>query len=146
MKIWISLRKSRRTEIVEVSNSDECMTMRRGCRKDITIDSPSREEDVARVLKRLGIHSQRHLDQVTSFIYSTRIYVCIFVCIFVCLKPISFWTDGPIWKILFLLVQSWSGEGFRQKKLDLGSYFFRNQEKLNFTLFNLTNFSAFNFV
>ena len=49
-----------------------------------------------------------------SFVYSTRIYVC--------LKPFSFGTDGPIWKIIFLLVQYWSGEGFRQKKnVDFGS-------------------------
>ena len=46
-------------------------------------------------------------------------YLCMYVSVYVCLKPISFGTDGPIWKILFLLVQSWSGEGFRQKNFGL---------------------------
>ena len=31
-------------------------------------------------------------------------YFCMYVSLYVCLKPISFGTDGPILKILFLLV------------------------------------------
>ena len=55
-----------------------------------------------------------------------------YVCMHVCLKPISFGTDGSIYIILFLLVLSWSGEGFSQEKnVDFGS---NNRKHLNFTL------------
>ena len=75
---------------------------------------------------------------IISLYYSNTIYVC--------LKLISSGTDGSIWIIIFLLAMSWWGEGFKQKNMDLGSGFFRKQEKLNFKLSILADFSAFNFL
>ena len=52
------------------------------------------------------------------------------------------WTDLNI----YLLTLSWSGKGFRQKKIEFVTGFSRKQEKFKFTLSILADFSAFNFV
>ena len=42
---------------------------------------------------------------------------CLRACVRVCLLPISSGTAGPIWLNFFLLVPSWSRDGFRPKKI-----------------------------
>ena len=56
---------------------------------------------------------------ISSFVISIlkQHDVPMFVPMFVCLEPISSRTVRPIWLNPFLLVSSWSGEGFRPIKI-----------------------------